>query len=175
MLIFIVYFQEKDVKALRLLLLIGLSGVLFGCASGAKVENMSYMEAKHRYADALEANVGVNDVSGGTETNPLWTSEISNDAFRQAVKDSLSSQGLLSESGNYDLAIQLLEVKQPIMGFDLTVTTRIRYVLTDKSSDEVVMDEMIITPHTSTMADAFAAVKRLRLANEGAKEYWSYA
>ncbi len=164
---FIGYFQEKKVKIGRLFLVIAMSGLLFGCASGAKVENMRYTEVSHQYDRALEANVDVNDVSGGTETNPLWTSEISNDAFRQAVKDSLSAQGLLGEQGNYDLAIQLLEVKQPIMGFDMTVTTHIRYVLTDKATDEVVMDEMIITPHTATMGDAFAAIKRLRLANEG--------
>lgn len=152
---------------IRLILVIGLSGFLFGCASGAKVENMTYTGTQHQFDRALESNVGVQDVSGGTDTNPLWTSEISNDAFRQAVKNSLSSQGLLSEQGNYDLAIQLIEVNQPIMGFDLTVTTHIRYVLRDKTTDKVVLDEMIITPHTATMGDAFAAVKRLRLANEG--------
>jgi hypothetical protein len=168
LLIDINYFQEKKVKIVRLLLLIGLSGLLFGCASGAKVENMAYTEVRHQFDTALEANIGVKDVSGGTETNPLWISEISNDAFRQAVRDSLSSQGLLAEQGNYDLMIQLIEVNQPIMGFDLTVTTHIRYVLTDKTRNTVVMDEMIITPHTATMEDAFAAIKRLRLANEGA-------
>jgi hypothetical protein len=152
---------------MRLLLLVGLSGVLFGCASGAKVENMSSIETQHQYSAALEGNVEVNDVTGGTETNPLWTSEISNDSFKQAVKESLSSQGLFSQQGNYDLKIQLIEVDQPILGLDFTVTTHIRYVLTDKNTDTVVMDEMIVAPHTATMGDAFVAVKRLRLANEG--------
>jgi len=37
-------------------------------------------------------------------------------------------------------------------------------------SESVVFDETVITPYTATVDDAFAGVKRLRLANEGSAQ-----
>lgn len=141
---------------------------LSGCASGAKVENMTYQGAQKNYSEELKQSVEVAEVSGGKETNPLWTSEISSDAFSTAVKQSLSEQGLLSDEGRYKLTVNMLKVDQPFMGFDLEVTTYVQYSLVDSKDNLVVFKETIIAPYTATMNDAFAAVKRLRLANEGA-------
>ncbi|MBL1457324.1 MULTISPECIES: hypothetical protein [unclassified Methylophaga] len=141
---------------------------LSGCASGAKVENMTYQGAQKNYSEGLKQSVEVAKVSGGKETNPLWTSEISSDAFSTAVKQSLSTQGLLSDNGRYKLTVNMLSVDQPFMGFDLEVTTYVEYSLVDSTNDSVIFKETIIAPYTATMSDAFAAIKRLRLANEGA-------
>ena len=62
----------------------------------------------------------------------------------------------------------MLSVDQPFMGFDLEVTTYVEYSLVDSTNDSVIFKETIIAPYTATMSDAFAAIKRLRLANEGA-------
>ena len=140
---------------------------LFGCASGAKMENMIYQGDQKAYDGGLKNDVEVSSVSGGKKTNPAWTSQISSEAFYGAVEKSLSEQGLLSESGKYQLRINMIKVDQPLFGFDLTVTTHVRYVLTDTKDSTVILDETIVTPHTATVGDAFAAVKRLRLANEG--------
>ena len=69
---------------------------LTGCASGAKMGNMVYEGPLKVYDTALEDNVDVTNVSGGEETNPAWTSEIDNDAFAGALKQTLKKQGLLS-------------------------------------------------------------------------------
>ena len=61
----------------------------------------------------------------------------------------------------------MVEIDQPSFGFDMTVTTHVRYVLTDTTINSVIYDEIIVAPHTATVGDAFAGVKRLRLANEG--------
>ncbi|MDO8827591.1 hypothetical protein [Methylophaga sp.] len=155
-------------KLAKMTLILAAMLYLSGCASGAKVENMAYQGAQKNYSEALKQSVEVGDVTGGKETNPLWTSEISSEAFSSAVKQSLSDQGLLSENGRYKLTVNMLSVEQPFMGFDLEVTTYVQYSLVDSQDNSVVFKETIIAPYTATMNDAFAAVKRLRLANEGA-------
>jgi hypothetical protein len=141
--------------------------LLFGCASGAKIENMSYQGGGKKYDDNLNKNVGVASVSGGEKTNPAWTSEISSESFSNAIKKSLSEQGLYSNNGKYQLQVKMLKIEQPFIGFNMTVTTHVKYILTDTTRGYVVLDEIIIAPHTATFGDAFVGVKRLRLANEG--------
>ncbi|HEY3698953.1 MAG TPA: hypothetical protein VGK97_06450 [Spongiibacteraceae bacterium] len=155
-------------KKIRFLSILLLTAFLFGCASGARMDGMVYTPSVPKtYDEALKNQVGVKSVTGGQKTNPAWTSEISSESFSDAVKNSLSQQGLLAEKGRYQLQVNMLKVDQPLFGLDLTVTTHVRYILTDTKDDAIVLDETIVAPHTATIDDAFAAVKRLRLANEG--------
>jgi hypothetical protein len=119
------------------------------------------------YPEEIQQNIGVENVIGGQDTNPLWTSEISNDDFKQALKQSLNAQGLLAEDAQYEMEVQLVNVDQPIFGLNFTVTTEIRYILRNKQDQSIVMDEKITAPFTAGVGDAFVAVQRLRLANEG--------
>ena len=55
-----------------------------------------------------------------------------------------------------------------MFGLNFEVTTHVKYILTDRESNgSVIMNETIVAPFTATVGDAFAAIKRLRLANEG--------
>ena len=155
-------------KNLKLLAILVATSLLFGCASGAKIENMVYTPAdEQRFDSSLNKQVDVASVLGGETTNPAWTSEISNEDFSAAVEQSLSAQGLFGENGRYQLQITLLEVDQPLFGMDFEVVSHIKYVLTDSNTKEMLFDETIIAPYTATIGDAFVAIKRLRLANEG--------
>lgn len=154
----------KIIKSASILIV---CGFVFGCASPAKMENMVYHGGQKTYTKELQKNVHVASVSGGQKTNAAWTSEIDNDAFQGALKQSLLTQGLLSDNGRYKLEVSLLKVDQPMFGFDMTVTTHVQYKLTDVKQNSVVLSETVVAPHTATVGDAFAAVKRLRLANEG--------
>ena len=155
-------------KSLKLVGLLLSSVLLFGCASGAKMENMIATEhGGLTYNDGLNSEVSVNKVSGGESTNPLWTSEISNDAFSGALKKSLENEGLLSAEGRYQLQATLLQVEQPLFGLDLKVVTHVEYLLIDKETNKVMLQETIIAPHTATVSDAFVAIQRLQIANEG--------
>ena len=143
---------------------------LYGCASGAKMENMIYDGTsidKSQFDRSLKQQVSVDTVSGGEETNPMWTSEISNEAFSGAVKQSLNNMGLLAPKGRYQLNVKLLNVDQPLFGFDMTVTTNVQYTLTDIKTGRVIFDRKVSAAHTATVSDAFVAITRLRLANEG--------
>jgi len=157
-------------KTLKILfVLIGCS-YLWGCASGAKMENMVFQGDKKEYPSEIQENMGLGEVSGGTKTNPLWTSEIDSESFSGAVKESLKSQGLYSGNGKYQLEVKMLKVDQPLFGFNLKVTTHVQYTLTNSDSGAVVFDDTVIAPYTASVDDAFVAVKRLRLANEGSAQ-----
>ena len=56
---------------------------------------------------------------------------------------------------------------QPLIGFDMTVTSHIAYSLVRNATQEAVLQETIVAPYTATVGDAFLGVKRLQLANEG--------
>lgn len=154
-------------KLMKVVLILTAVLYITGCASGAKMENMTYQGEQKSYSEDIKNNVGLSDVSGGEKTNPVWTSEISDEAFSGALKNSLQAQGLLSDDGIYNLKVKLIKVEQPIFGLDFEVKTHVQYILTNSKDNSVVFNETIVAPHTATVGDAFAAVKRLRLANEG--------
>ncbi|WP_299754470.1 hypothetical protein [uncultured Boseongicola sp.] len=111
----------------------------------------------------------VSDVTGygGEETNPLWTSEISSDAFQTALKTSLQKAGIFSESGPFTLRADILSVDQPMVGFDLTVKMSVRYNLID-ARGRIRFDRTITSKYTLGVSDEFLAIERLRKVNEGA-------
>ena len=146
--------------------------ILTGCASSAQVPGMtvSDVQAKANTYDAqLQNNVQLSEVNGGEKTNPLWTSEIDGPDFRAALQQSLANADLLGDaSAPYALRANLLRVDQPLFGLDFEVTSEVEYTLVDVASNQVVVREVIRTPFTAGVGDAFIAIKRLRLANEGA-------
>ena len=157
-------------KDFKIFFVICVSIMLLGCASSAKIEGMAYENEyglKFLFDKRLHENVVVNDVSGGQITNPLWTSEISNEEFKLALKLSLKTQHLYSASGRYRLDAQLLEVKQPVFGLSFTVITKVKYTILDNRYGKVVLDKVVVADYTATMGDSFWGIKRLRLANEG--------
>ncbi|MEO4047890.1 hypothetical protein AAFN46_12470 [Pseudomonas sp. CAU 1711] len=156
----------------RLLCLSLFSLLLTGCASSAKIEGMTVGESQARgntYSASLQDNLQVGEVKGGQETNPMWTSEIGGAEFQGALKQSLDNAGLLSDNGDapYVLTANLVRVDQPLFGLDFEVTSSVEYVLVDKASGKELFRETLRTPYTAGVGDAFIAVKRLRLANEG--------
>ena len=53
------------------------------------------------------------------------------------------------------------------MGFNLTVTSHVNYSVLERDSGNPYFLTTVTAPYTATVGDAFAAVTRLRLANEG--------
>ncbi len=158
---------------LRLLLASVFAIVLTGCASSAKIEGMTVGDNQAQalqFDQPLRDNLHLSEVAGGQKTNPLWTSEIEGADFRAALSQSLDNAGLLSASSAapFTLRADLLKVDQPLFGLDFEVTTEVEYTLVENASGKVLFREKLRTPFTAGVGDAFIAVKRLRLANEGA-------
>ena len=82
----------------------------------------------------------------------------------------MKSAGLLSEANaaRFKMKASLLGLRQPLAGIDMTVEATVRYVVTDAKTGKVVFEDVINTPYTAHLGDAFYGPTRLRLANEGA-------
>ena len=145
--------------------------LLAGCATPAAVEQMSVSLPITQTNSALKNSVGVKEVTGGRETNPMWTSQVSSDAFRRALEQSLENAGMFSKivaGSKYQLTADLTRLDQPMMGFDMTVTSTVRYSLIETQTRKEVYAKVIQISYTAKMSDAFVGTQRLKLANEGA-------
>lgn len=147
---------------------VGLTG-LSGCASPARPEAMMVAVAADQTVQPGQRGyhqITITSVGGGQDTNPLWVSNVSGADFQTALEETLRRANYLADgTGPLRLSVMLEEVRQPMAGFDMTVTSRARYRLTD-ASGAVVFEESISASGTGTMGDAFAGVERLRIANE---------
>ena len=153
-------------------LLIVLSvSILAGCATPAAIEKMAVALPITQTNPALKNGVGVADVTGGKETNPMWTSQVSSDGFRRALEKSLENAGMFSNivaGSKYQLTADLTRLDQPLMGFDMTVTSTVRYSLIENQSRKEIYSRVIQIGHTASVSDAIVGAERLKLANEGA-------
>ena len=68
----------------------------------------------------------------------------------------------------YQLTADLTRLDQPMMGFNMTVTSTVRYSLIETQTRKEVYAQVIQIGHTASMSDAFIGSQRLKLANEGA-------
>lgn len=148
---------------------LGLS--LGGCASPAMYENMIVngtqfikMEPSQKFYHSVK-NV---EVTGGKDTNPLWTSQVGSEDFQIALNKSLVQAGILSEVGPYDMKAHLVSLKQPIIGFSYTVRATVDYLIKDRQTGQILLDEKIESAYTASMSESPIGIIRLRLANEGA-------
>ncbi len=117
----------------------------------------------------IHQSIDLAEVGGGKETNPLWKSEIGNEEFSEALRQSLALHTLLSEKGgHYTLKASLLSVEQPFFGASFTVKTNVQYTLVDTKNQKTIFDKIIHAEYTAQFSDSFYGAKRLQLANEGA-------
>jgi hypothetical protein len=140
-----------------------------GCASGSKPDAMvAQVVAPVRKSDG-DVSIAV---SGGKETSKMGASQISNDAFAQALRESIEKAGLFSsvttDGGRYRLTSFIGKVDQPMFGLSFTVKMEVSYALTDTKSGSSIWTKDINSEYTATAGQALAGVQRLRLANEGA-------
>jgi hypothetical protein len=155
---------------MKYILMLICAGFLTGCASPATLQGMRpqslALQNKHPFSVSVQ-------VTGGRNTNPLWTSEISDDAFIQAIRESISESGafhsvLTTGSGDYLLEVILVNVDKPLIGLDLTVNMTANWKLTHVPSNKIVYQQLIPQRFTGIFGDSIFAIKRLRLAEEGA-------
>lgn len=149
---------------------VAMVGSLGACASAARPDAMTVLPSSIQVAqpqDFAHRGLKISNVNGGTSTNPLWTSQVSTQDFRIALEESLRGANYLGSETNAPLALtaSLLDLKQPLAGFDMSVTSTVRYSVTDGAGG-MIFDETVSAVGTARMGEAFAGTERLRLANE---------
>lgn len=147
---------------------------LAACAAPAESEHMA------ANAPALESpfasspfatEIAIAAVGGGEETDPMWTSEVGNGAFHEALALSLDRHGVFcprNDLARYRLQVSLVELNQPSRGFTFNVTSYVRYKLTRSADGRVLFDELVSSAGKATIEDAFVGIERLKIANERA-------
>src|SRR5207248_2018131 len=98
---------------------------LAGCATSAAPQAMTIKPGAAAAVNAkLKGSVKLADVSGGKDTNPLWTSQVDNAGFKKALADSLAISGYLAQDpsqAKYAVSANLVSLDQPLFGFTLDV------------------------------------------------------
>lgn len=66
------------------------------------------------------------------------------------------------------LNVNLIKLKQPLLGLKYKVIAEINYKLQDVKLKKLVFNKTITSSYTATLSDSPIGIKRMRLANEGA-------
>lgn len=163
------------ISSLRGLLACATAVLLVGCASPANPVNMTLRaaeatEIRANTPDWAKSSLQVKEVTGGKETNPAWTSQVSSADFRVALEESLKSVGMLADPSRarYEIVAHLAKLDQPMFGASMTVTTTVNYQLIDVATRKTVAEKAHTSAYTAAWNAAFSGVERLKLANEGA-------
>lgn len=157
-------------SSLLLLFLCVVVALLSGCSTPAKHEGMipTTFETAGKHSKTVSVSV-----KGGQETSAIGAPRISDEAFMQALVDSITKSQTFSsvvqgKGSDYLLTVSIFGMEQPSFGLSFTVKMEAGWTLQRADNGAVVWQESIKSEHTATFSDAFAAVTRLRLATEGA-------
>lgn len=152
--------------------LLGCSYLLFfaGCAARASRMIPSSYDLTNKHPCTVKV-----EVVGGRETHPLWTSQISDSAFTEALRRAILKSGVFvaavkDERPDYLLDVTILHYDQPVigpkigMGFDVNMVTR--WELSKAGEYKRVWMDTVSTTYKTKLCEAILE-GRLRKANEG--------
>lgn len=140
--------------------------LLSGCAAAPANKQAMIVSPSAAVSENQKGKFAVNAVSGGKATNPFWTSQVSNENFEAALKESLILSGLSSAdstASQYKIDAELVSLKQPMFGLTFDVVSTVNYKVYGNGTEKVFP---IVATGTATTSDAFVAIARLKIANE---------
>jgi hypothetical protein len=141
-----------------------------GCAARASRMIPSSYDLKNKYPYTVKV-----EVVGGRETHPLWTSQISDSAFTEALSSAIVQSGVFAaavedKKADYLLDVTILHYDQPVIGpkigmyFDVNIVTR--WELSKAGEYKRVWMDTVSTAYKTKLGEAILE-GRLRKANEG--------
>lgn len=147
---------------------------LAACASASMPSQM--VAAPGAVAGAVAGDPGykqlrVGNVQGGSETNPMWMSNVSSADFKTALESSLRALNYLADDGSQakiEVSANIVGLQRPLAGLDMSVTSKVRYSALPAAGGAPVFDETLAATGTAKFGEALLGVERLRKANEAA-------
>jgi len=141
---------------------------LSGCATSASQNAMSIgvQDVPIKLNNDLKEKIYVRNVTGGKETNPLWTSQVDNVSFKGALDQSLTIAGYKSKTAaeaKMQIDASLQSIEQPLFGLTFDVKSTVLYTVNSESGQKVFP---VTATGSATPSDAFLGYERLRIANE---------
>lgn len=167
--------QNKTTRSTTTLSAIGLAALiavssagLSGCATPVNRQAMTVpADAAMPPANpALKGALAVRGVAGGKETNPMWTSQVDDASFRDALSDSLKNAGYLAPAGSqgqYAVSAELQNLDQPMFGLTMEVKSNVLYKIEGAGKSKSIP---VTAVGSASPSDAFYGPARLALANE---------
>ncbi len=159
-------------------------GLLFlgACSTGAQPDQMSVANGGGPGAVAGARSyhaLSIGQIGGGSQTNPLWYSSVSNEDLRAALQASLRNLNYLADGGTgaYVVTADLVDLDRPALAVDpvliiapveMTVTAKIHYVVKPVGGGAPVFDEVVATTGTGAGDSALTSDGRVRKGVEAA-------
>ena len=143
---------------------------LGGCATPAVSEAMipetATIEKTHPYSVNVE-------VTGGRATEPIGIPQIANEAFAEAITETLEKTKAFArihekKTGNYLLSVIIFNVQHPPLDQSAKVTVETGWTLTNRLTGEIVWQKALRATYTASSDSDITPVGRLRKATEGA-------
>jgi len=162
----------RFVPVLLLLGIVG-GGGISGCATSSPAHPAGMTEQDLRVQRSHPYSIRV-EARGGQATDPKGPSQISNEAFAQALADSIRDSGLFArvisgEAPDYLLRVAIVNLDQPPkQGFSMTVQMETTWTLVKTDHGDPVWADSIRSSYTASAISSRKAVTRMRLATEGA-------
>ena len=168
---------SRKIIIVNVLIWVSLSVFLFtvGCAAKASrmVPKNFEVVNKHSYT------VGVNESTGGIDAKPLWTSQISNIAYTEALSNALAKSGVFQAvikgggadypgGANYILDVTILEYDQPWHGANIIIGINTKWELTDAKTHESVWSNTFKTAYRAAWIESVFDGERIEKAHEAA-------
>ena len=162
--------MNKNKYSIFVALVASIAITMSGCATpiskDAVVVNNIQTTKHHQKTVSVKAQ-------GGAETGAMDTPNISNENLAKAIEESIDKNGLFTQvihgdNSDYVLTITVINMSTPVFGLSFTVTMETAWSLSEHKTKKVIMRDSIKSTHTASVGDAFVAVKRQRLAVEGA-------
>ncbi|WP_428410059.1 hypothetical protein [Hyphococcus sp.] len=116
---------------------------------------------------ALAAALASVTAQAGALTDAPETPENAVSQFAQDLRRDSMAWAILPAGGRaYEVEAELVELKQPFAGLDMTVTAIVAYKVKDASS--IIYEETVEAAYTAKAGEAMTGVERLRIASDGA-------
>jgi hypothetical protein len=142
---------------------------LFGCASPARSTEMTPTDLVGLREKGSTVSIVV---TGGRATDAATATFIANEDFAAAIRAGIEHTRLfgnvLPADAAFLLTVDLLELQQPIAGFDITVRLSAEWRLQRRGERAAFWRSIISSDYTAGVGEAFDATKRKQLAIEGA-------
>lgn len=141
---------------------------LSGCATPSNFQAMTVAAdaGMPELNPALKGTIKVQGVGGGKETNPMWTSQVDDASFKDALSGSLKNAGYLApegSAGQYALTATLQSLDQPMFGLTMEVKSNVLYKIEGAGKSKSLP---ITAVGSASPSDAFYGPTRLQMANE---------
>jgi hypothetical protein len=158
--------MSSKAKIITLVLVLNL---LQACASAARPDRM-VPENISPVTTAQPVMMTVESVGGGSATNPMFSSQVGDEEFRQALTETLSAAGLsnpgASAQNTYAVDASLTGLSDPSIGLNFRVESEVYYRVTRTSDSRDIFAESINASGTGQISDSLIAIERLRIAKE---------